>query len=381
MVKIGDKVRFLNDVGGGTITGFQGKDIVLVADEDGFEIPTLVTEVVAVETNDYNIAKVVDGKKKGKTNEDKPTPTSVKNALAVNDDEEEEEETDIADQELTYKPMAQERRGANELNLCLAFVPKRVKEISDTPFEVYLVNDCNYYIHYTLLNYEGKACQVRHEGKIAPNTKVYLEELLHNRLEEWERITIQTLAFKRDKVFFPKPTYSVNLRIDGTKFYKLHAFQPSVFFNTPALTYDILKDDRAVRPMFVDADELREAMQTPEEQLPTEPQPRISGAEKRATRKQDRNAIVEVDLHAHELLDTMVGLEPRDILEYQIKVFRDTMNAHLKNHGCRIVFIHGKGEGVLRNALLKELRTHYKQCRVQDASFREYGYGATMVTI
>lgn len=381
MVKIGDKVRFLNDVGGGTITGFQGKDIVLVADEDGFEIPTLVTEVVAVETDDYNIAKVVDGKKKGKTNEDKPTPTSVKNALAVNDDEEEEEETDIADQELTYKPMAQERRGANELNLCLAFVPKRVKEISDTPFEVYLVNDCNYYIHYTLLNYEGKACQVRHEGEIAPNTKVYLEELLHNRLEEWERITIQTLAFKRDKVFFPKPTYSVNLRIDGTKFYKLHAFQPSVFFNTPALTYDILKDDRAVRPMFVDADELREAMQTPEEQLPTEPQPRISGAEKRATRKQDRNAIVEVDLHAHELLDTMVGLEPRDILEYQIKVFRDTMNAHLRNHGCRIVFIHGKGEGVLRNALLKELRTHYKQCRVQDASFREYGYGATMVTI
>lgn len=381
MGKIGDKVRFLNDVGGGTITGFQGKDIVLVADEDGFEIPTLVTEVVAVETDDYNIAKVVDGKKKGKTNEDKPTPTSVKNALAVNDDEEEEEETDIADQELTYKPMAQERRGANELNLCLAFVPKRVKEISDTPFEVYLVNDCNYYIHYTLLNYEGKACQVRHEGEIAPNTKVYLEELLHNRLEEWERITIQTLAFKRDKVFFPKPTYSVNLRIDGTKFYKLHAFQPSVFFNTPALTYDILKDDRAVRPMFVDADELREAMQTPEEQLPTEPQPRISGAEKRATRKQDRNAIVEVDLHAHELLDTMVGLEPRDILEYQIKVFRDTMNAHLKNHGCRIVFIHGKGEGVLRNALLKELRTHYKQCRVQDASFREYGYGATMVTI
>lgn len=381
MVKIGDKVRFLNDVGGGTITGFQGKDIVLVADEDGFEIPTLITEVVAVETNDYNIAKVVDGKKKEKNNEDKPTPTSVKNALAVNDDEEEEEETDIADQELTYKPMAQERRGANELNLCLAFVPKRVKEISDTPFEVYLVNDCNYYIHYTLLNYEGKACQVRHEGEIAPNTKVYLEELLHNRLEEWERITIQTLAFKRDKVFFPKPTYSVNLRIDGTKFYKLHAFQPSVFFNTPALTYDILKDDRAVRPMFVDADELREAMQTPEEQLPTEPQPRISGAEKRATRKQDRNAIVEVDLHAHELLDTMVGLEPRDILEYQIKVFRDTMNAHLKKHGCRIVFIHGKGEGVLRNALLKELRTHYKQCRVQDASFREYGYGATMVTI
>ena len=112
MLKIGDKVRFLNDVGGGTVSGFQGKDIVLVADEDGFEIPTLISEVVAVETDDYNIAKVVAGQKKKK--KEGPMPTSVKNALAVNDDDE-EEEVDIADKELTYRPMAQERSGAHEL--------------------------------------------------------------------------------------------------------------------------------------------------------------------------------------------------------------------------------------------------------------------------
>ena len=81
MLKIGDKVRFLNDVGGGTVSGFQGKDIVLVADEDGFEIPTLISEVVAVETDDYNIAKVVAGQKKKK--KEGPMPTSVKNALDV----------------------------------------------------------------------------------------------------------------------------------------------------------------------------------------------------------------------------------------------------------------------------------------------------------
>ena len=107
-----------------------------MADEDGFEIPTLITEVVAVETNDYNIAKVVAGQKKAKADDDKPAPTSVKNALSVSDEDEEEEETDIADQELTYKPMAQERRGANELNFCLAFVPKNLKEISGTSFDV-----------------------------------------------------------------------------------------------------------------------------------------------------------------------------------------------------------------------------------------------------
>ena len=29
-MKIGDKVRFLSEVGGGIVTGFQGKDFVLV---------------------------------------------------------------------------------------------------------------------------------------------------------------------------------------------------------------------------------------------------------------------------------------------------------------------------------------------------------------
>ena len=35
-MKIGDKVRFLSEVGGGVVTGFQGKNIVLVEDADGF---------------------------------------------------------------------------------------------------------------------------------------------------------------------------------------------------------------------------------------------------------------------------------------------------------------------------------------------------------
>ncbi len=47
----------------------------------------------------------------------------------------------------------------------------------------------------------------------------------------------------------------------------------------------------------------------------------------------------------------------------------------------KIVFIHGKGDGVLRKAIEKELKTRYKQYYYQDASFREYGFGATMVTI
>jgi len=58
------------------------------------------------------------------------------------------------------------------------------------------------------------------------------------------------------------------------------------------------------------------------------------------------------------------------------------MKANLTKKGQKIVFIHGKGDGILRTSLEKELKTAYKrQCIFQDASFREYGYGATMVTV
>ena len=59
----------------------------------------------------------------------------------------------------------------------------------------------------------------------------------------------------------------------------------------------------------------------------------------------------------------------------------EAMKAVLRKKGQRIVFIHGKGDGVLRKAILTELKTKYPACKWQDASFKEYGYGATMITM
>lgn len=57
-MNIGDKVRFLNDVGGGKIVGFDKGGLVIVEDEDGFEMPVRQDNVVVVEeTNKYNFVK------------------------------------------------------------------------------------------------------------------------------------------------------------------------------------------------------------------------------------------------------------------------------------------------------------------------------------
>ena len=99
-----------------------------------------------------------------------------------------------------------------------------------------------------------------------------------------------------------------------------------------------------------------------------------------AKRKGDEDVVV-VDLHVDALLDTTAGMSAGDILNHQVSVFRRTLAEYASKKGQRIIFIHGKGEGVLRRALVNDLCYRYKSYTYQDASFQEYGYGATQVTI
>src|SRR4051812_11871914 len=49
-LRIGDKVRFLNEVGEGTVSRFKDKETVFVEMPDGFEIPFNVKELVPIHT-------------------------------------------------------------------------------------------------------------------------------------------------------------------------------------------------------------------------------------------------------------------------------------------------------------------------------------------
>jgi dsDNA-specific endonuclease/ATPase MutS2 len=70
-----------------------------------------------------------------------------------------------------------------------------------------------------------------------------------------------------------------------------------------------------------------------------------------------------------------------DMLNYQLAKFRSVMEEYKHKREQKIVFIHGKGDGVLRKAVLDELKRTYGHCRFQDASFQEYGFGATLVIV
>lgn len=54
-------------------------------------------------------------------------------------------------------------------------------------------------------------------------------------------------------------------------------------------------------------------------------------------RKKSKDEPVVVDLHANELLDTTAGMSAADILNYQLDVFRKTMDSYMGKHGVKIV--------------------------------------------
>ena len=83
--------------------------------------------------------------------------------MAADDDE--EPEIEPADRPITFKPKPEERKGGDKLSAFLAFVPMDVKELSQTRFESYLVNDSNYYLRYVLMTAEGTAWKLRAEGE------------------------------------------------------------------------------------------------------------------------------------------------------------------------------------------------------------------------
>ncbi|MDE6267280.1 MAG: DUF2027 domain-containing protein [Muribaculaceae bacterium] len=362
MAQIGDKVRYLNSVGGGEITRIEG-NIAYVEDEDGFESPVLVKELVVVGHA---------APKEQKKGPEAVRQTSQNTAVG-------KPEVHSAAAPANEEPLnISETEDGDKLNVVLAYEPIDIKQISHTGYDTYLVNDSNYYLYFTYLSRtdEEKEWTARYTGVVEPNIQLFLGEIAPEEVALLDNVAIQYVAFKQDKIFSLKKPGDVQHHIDTTKFFKLHCFRDSLYFDAPVLEFEIVHNDVPyLRQSLKNKEELRKEEQRKRN---FDRKPVRKPVMKKARKNGD---VIEVDLHIAELIDNTRGLSAADMLNLQVDHFRQVMDENLKNHGQKIVFIHGKGEGVLRNALMKELNYRYKGHDVQDASFREYGFGATQVTI
>ncbi|GGI57782.1 Smr/MutS family protein [Winogradskyella haliclonae] len=87
-----------------------------------------------------------------------------------------------------------------------------------------------------------------------------------------------------------------------------------------------------------------------------------------------------VDLHIHQLTDSIKGMTNFDMLNLQLDTARGQLEFAIRERMPKMVFIHGVGEGVLKQELHTVLR-RYNKVTFYDADYKEYGLGATEVKI
>lgn len=369
-IKIGDKIRFLNSEGGGRVLKIVGK-IAYVEDQDGFEIPTPLNECVVVGEKAGFMPAYEPPVISARGNERTKEP-EVKPGLNAEADETYDDRSGfITPAYHANVPMLKN----DKLNVYLAYLPVDDKFLGREPYESYLVNDSNYMVGFSYLSKEGEEWRLRVAGFLEPNSKIFLDEFTAADLNGMESVSFALIPFKQNEPFELKPAISVELRLDTTRFFKLHSFRENDFFEDGAIIYPLVEDDKPYKSVGVTSRELEEAMKAKaniDNRRPSGKQP---------ARRRKKNMPIEVDLHAGELLETTAGMSSKDILDYQLDYFRKVLDEHKKEQGCKIVFIHGKGEGVLRKAIENELKHKYKRYSFYDASFQEYGFGATMVVI
>ncbi|WP_430814869.1 DUF2027 domain-containing protein [Carboxylicivirga sp. RSCT41] len=333
-VKAGDTVRFLNSSGGGTVVRVDGK-LAYVEDEDGFEVPVMVHECVVIK-------------------DEKPQSTE-------NEEPEVEEETYEYNEELGDD---------SDPQFYIAFLQGDKPGQASGDLRVQAINDSNYFVFYTISNLRRDGdLDLFYHGIIEPNTKLALDKLAVMQLDDrqWQ---INLSFYKKGKTYKNLAPVSDIIKIKATRFLKENAFADNAYYHEKAVLLPVIKGEFERKLDALTDKEISKAIKEKEAKTP-----------RKKYARRDEPSILEVDLHIDEIIDTTAGLSNGDIITIQLDKFKQVMADNAGKKGRKIVFIHGVGNGKLKTEVRKLLDRQFKKHQYQDASFKEYGYGATMVII
>lgn len=356
--KPGDKVKFLNDVGGGIITKVT-KDQAFVMDNDGFDIPMPFSQLVKIgselptEPEDRPLLTKAEQKKSKQEEKRIPVPAP--------EPDEEVEET------FTEEEPSIPSNDFGTLNMLLGFVSENSKKDGKL-IHVFLINDCLYRSLYTFSIIKDGHYQTLKAGMLEDETKVFLHTFSTRELANIQSIHIESIFYKKTS-YIPHEPLVYKLAVDNHKLSDPENYIETDFFDEKAYIINITEMDLLA--------EIEKASKHEQALL------KEKGLSETAKIKQIKVAAdnEEVDLHIEKLTDNHLSLDAAEILDIQMSKFHISLEGAIRNNTRRIIFIHGVGNGKLKFEIRKALDTQYKKYRYQDASFKEYGYGATMVIL
>ncbi|HTX87464.1 MAG TPA: DUF2027 domain-containing protein [Bacteroidales bacterium] len=199
MLQAGDKVKFLNSRGGGVVTRVVDSRTVLVATEDGFEIPTLVSELLKMDPEDaggrfFEESYAVNLPPKG--------PEAEK-------------------QQEKYGSLPESAiRNRKKEEVLLAFIPHDQKWLITGMLDIFLINNSSWDVLYSIfLEDDQNRLQGKDYGSVYAGTHLLIATIDREALPGWLSGEVQ-LLFHKDQPESVIPPFNAAFRIQGQKFFR-----------------------------------------------------------------------------------------------------------------------------------------------------------------
>ncbi|MCK5820337.1 MAG: DUF2027 domain-containing protein, partial [Bacteroidales bacterium] len=331
-IKVGDRVRFLNDIGGGVVKKIVDKQMVEIQTKDGWDMPYLISELVVIpedpDQEPFRAESESDSGVSKRSHYDKLTTTASDASLQVS------------------LLAVQETDDSNGVFSGLKW---------------YVVNDSNFVVKFAFYQINEDSVSLIEVEELEAGTKLFIQELSLAELSVIKGFQIQGLLIQTEAQSVP-PLISKWIPFNVKKFSSSGAYVENDFLHEPAIVFDLIAEDVPIIETFAEDKESLNAQ--------------LNATQEFRSGKKNEKA-KEVDLHINQLVDSVIGLSNREILRIQMDRFTTELNEAIQSTAQEIIFIHGIGNGTLKETLRKAISDDYPVCSQEDASFKEYGFGAT----
>ena len=330
-MNIGDKVRMVRAKEQGVVIQFLAGNQVEIEIEDGFRIPVMRSEVVVV------------------------SPMEAERLLKP---------VGNAAPQTPRGPVILSNQG-----IYMAFVAQ-----NDREFAVYLVNNTDWDMPYTLNEERGSTLNGLQSGILKPRSQAKLTDYYSfSTLDNWPTFLFQGLWYRAAKVGF-RPPLVKRLKCRAQTF---HASKKTVpVLNAPGHLFQLDADEKE---LLTDTPPTMPTVALSSEEIKTQ---MLKAKSDPTTPLSFERPSAVVDLHVEALLPNGPGnRQSSELLDFQLETFEKMLENAIATGMSEITFIHGVGSGTLRTELHRRLGRHAHVKYFEDAQKQKFGYGATKVVI
>lgn len=239
------------------------------------------------------------------------------------------------------------KKTSTHTGVYIAFIPS-----SENFVDLYFINNTNYNILITAHSITKGSVKGVFFDKIHPKSHIIVGKWNIKHFEQWNDLLIDVLYFQSQSTAY-RPPLSKKVKFQAKSFFNNFRHAPLV--EQKGYLYQIDENTKKIAPTMLQSISPQEIHEI---DIPED----------------------IIDLHADQLTKTQ-KMPSHEILNYQLEVFKQKLDAAIATGMSEITFVHGNGNGTLKLNIHKHLSQHPYVAFYKDAQKNKFGYGATYVKI